>query len=182
MWRMKVAQWVLVSLLVAVAQPAAATDAPPGQPEFATFRVVPAQPTTRDFIAIRNDFTGCNIHGPIKAQGIRIDLAAHVVDYLVPYGNDEADCLPEDYVEGAFADSFVGYLPAGSYIVHFFHCTILYEPETVCEDEDVTLQLQFVVTEAGRPRATIPASSWASKLALGAALAAIALWLLRLRR
>lgn len=171
----------LAVMLMLAAMPVFAQEPPFDAVVSSTFRVVPSQPTTRDVIAIRNDFTGCLSHGPTTAQGIRIDIAAGIVDYLIPYGNDESDCAPADVVENAFADSVVGHLPAGSYTVRFFSCTIFSEPEKVCDEIVEELSLQFVVAEAGLPRRTIPASSPAASFVLLGAMVLAALGWLRRR-
>jgi hypothetical protein len=180
MWRMSIAEWLLGVAMAFIAAPVAALDAPLDPPGSSTFRVVPAQPTTRDFIAIRNDFTGCNIHGPIKAQEIRVDVAAHTVDYLIPYGDDMSGCEPDGYVQDAFADSAVGYLPPGSYTVRFFDCGMLYDPQATC-DELANPRLQFVVIDAGPPHQTIPASSPRTRFTLLVVLVLAAAWRLRRR-
>lgn len=169
---------LILTLVLAASTDSQAQELPA---EHSDFFVVPASPTTRDPIVVRNEYSGCRHSGPISADEIAIDLAARVVDYYLPEANDLAGCAPADFLQGVHADSTVGFLPAGTYTLRFISCGIMGDPDATC-GEVSSLRTSFTVMEAGRPRHTIPTLGDTLKLALAAVLAIAGLALLRPRR
>lgn len=139
------------------------------------WEVLPKPPTTRSPIVLRHIVTGCNPAS--RTDDIGIDLAAGTIDMFMELGSDACDdrLYFDDY-----RDSIVGYLPAGSYTVRFFTCRNPIYPEILCLPSGAP-NVNFVVSEAGRARQTIPTWSFAGAFGTVLLLAGIALFRLKPR-
>ena len=139
--------------------------------------ILPEQPTTRTAVMVRNVVKSC--HPPSGAYALDVDLATQTITLYEEPGNDTACPFPTE-VE-TYRDTILGYLPAGSYVLRFGYCDLLQDfANPPCHVTDAPT-LQFVVSEAGRPRQTIPAWSAGGAAAAVVLLTAIAFFRLRAR-
>ena len=174
MWWRMIARAVAGILLTAFASQADAGF--PSDNFYSKWEVMPAQPTTRDAVVIRHTVTDC--HPARAAESVAVNPTAGTIDLYLYIGSDVCD--NQVYVDDS-EDTVVGYLPAGSYSVRFHFCgNPLYYPDYVCEPSALS-PLQFVVSEAGRPRQTIPAWSPGGAAVTLLLLTAIAFFRLRAR-
>ena len=167
----------LAAILWLVAESSSALVQPPDPPPISEWSIHPANPTTRDFLLVRNVFTGCD-NGGRGASQVDIDRITGRIDFYLGEGSDVCDT----YVTGAITQTAIGYLPPGAYEVRFISCGIPFDPEFPDCHEAQIPRLSFLVIDAGRPRELIPAGSLGIYLALAAALAVFGLWLMRSRR
>jgi hypothetical protein len=131
--------------------------------------ITPASPTTRSFVEVRLDVSGCVALTDLRIAYVDPATREIRLDYL---GSDICTIEESSYFVP------VGYLAAGNWRVVLYgcdgaqptHCSPLQRPN-----------LLFGVAEAGRPRRTIPAWSFAGAFATVFLLAGIALLRLKAR-
>jgi hypothetical protein len=166
----------VLTLLLLTAGPSFALDQPPYPPAVSVWSILPANPTTLDYLRVRNVFSGCD-NGGNGASHVDINRATGRIDFYLAEGSDVCDTNVTDKI----TDSVIGYLPPGAYEVRFIGCGVPFDPEFPDCNESLIPRLNFVVADAGRPRHVIPASSPVSLLGLAAALALAGFWLARRR-
>jgi hypothetical protein len=158
--------FALCILLLAAFRDLPAADQPLDPPESSVWSIVPSNPTTRDFIRVRNIYTGCGDKGVLEAS---VDVAARKIT-VAWWGSDICDVVHDDVT-----DAHIGYLPPGDYVVEFVACYGEFDPGQQCFPSSVPA-LSFGVTDAGRPRQVIPAWSFAGAFATVFLLAGVALF------
>ena len=155
-------QGVLFLLLLASTSRAWSLDQPVDPPEVSVWSVVPANATTRDFINVRNAFTGCD-------DGIGWDASVDLATNTITLVTEPSDIC--DAVHGKVTDTPVGYLPSGQYTVKFVACHPEFDPPTC--SPSLAPALSFGVADAGRRPVTVPAISRAGVIALAGLLACL---------
>ena len=147
-----------------IACPAAAQDPPPEAEVVDSWTLLPAQPTTRTFVQLRYDSTGCSL-----VEDIELSTDRSAREIIVSIGEGD---LCHDYTFSHVMA--VGYLPPGNWRIRFFGCPA--QDMTICTPTSRP-DLLFSVADEGRPRSTIPA--WSVFAASG--LAGILGWLALVR-
>ena len=158
---------VLAWLMLAVATPAVALVQPPDPPGVLAWSLEPSQPTTRTFVVIRLDASGCALLSGLTAQ---VDRATrHVRLDLIG-----SDVCPQEPSARVFLAP-LGYLDAGTWTIDRFGCD---GPDpTQCTPYTGTATLtSFSVIDAGRARSVIPFWTPPTAGLLAALVALLAAW------
>jgi hypothetical protein len=168
---------VCLPLLLAIAggMGAAHAGGPVDPPYKSEWMLLPAQPTTRTSVVLRNIASGC--WPGAGARIVEIDQPTGFIDF---YLDDRDEICTGDYHDD-IEDTRLGFLHPGAYTIRFIECTVPYHPMFSQCLESAIPRLAFVVTDDGRPRQVIPAWSFVGAFATTFVLAGIALFRLKPR-